>query len=568
MTRETIVIIYFTVLTILWIVIRIVIQSTTNVEPFSSIDDYAKLKTFGTLLRNIPEVEEKAKKIPTLPIEQFSFPTLERNPNLEALKKKLVHVERFDTVDANGNVKTKYKSFGTLLKNHSDVDKLSSKFKTIHMKGPSFQLPKSFDGRVAWKDYLSPVNDQKACGNCWAHSSCSVLADRFAIMSLGQVRFKPSPAEITVCSKDFTLPNQSIESIWGNVDSLKKMDDFLHKDRACNGNTLYDTAQVLYTEGITDEDCFPATNTDPKYNVPDVEDPKQLPYCYTLEGKTFDMCIDKKTPMKRYRSQTVYNLQNNELAIMNEIYRLGPVVTGFLIFPDFMYSYDGKSIYAHSDTKGDNLGGHAVAIYGWGTDNVGGVDIPYWIIKNSWGSDWGENGFFKIKRGLKECIMEDNAMAMIPDFTGMTITQISIIPVESAEEIAIKNYTNHSLNSNYGYYENILKDVADCKLTSDKKIFPYLTKRFSLPDYNTFIAGKILEYLSSNSVNPIDFAPQEEIKCGTNLKTVGEGVTREEPQGSGTRGSHAPMIALDMIYCLSVVIGVIGIYGLKGNNEV
>lgn len=56
------------------------------------------------------------------------------------------------------------------------------------------------------------------------------------------------------------------------------------------------------------------------------------------------------------------------------------------------------------------MGGHAVKIIGWGTEN--GTD--YWLIANSWNTEWGLNGFFKIRRGTNECGIEEDVNAGEP----------------------------------------------------------------------------------------------------------------------------------------------------------
>ena len=56
------------------------------------------------------------------------------------------------------------------------------------------------------------------------------------------------------------------------------------------------------------------------------------------------------------------------------------------------------------------LGGHAVRVIGWGEEN----DRKYWLVANSWGEEWGENGTFRIRRGTDECGFESNAIAALP----------------------------------------------------------------------------------------------------------------------------------------------------------
>lgn len=57
------------------------------------------------------------------------------------------------------------------------------------------------------------------------------------------------------------------------------------------------------------------------------------------------------------------------------------------------------------------LGGHAVKLIGWGVEK--GVD--YWLMLNSWGPTWGDNGLFKIRKGTNECYVDDYMTGGVPD---------------------------------------------------------------------------------------------------------------------------------------------------------
>ena len=62
-----------------------------------------------------------------------------------------------------------------------------------------------------------------------------------------------------------------------------------------------------------------------------------------------------------------------------------------------------------SGAAGNALGGHAILIVGWGEEN----GTPYWLVKNSWNSEWGDRGFFKILRGSDESGIETGDVASV-----------------------------------------------------------------------------------------------------------------------------------------------------------
>jgi len=72
-----------------------------------------------------------------------------------------------------------------------------------------------------------------------------------------------------------------------------------------------------------------------------------------------------------------------------------------LVFKDLVEYVGG--IYHHVETfefSEDLIGAHAVTLIGWGIHRqLGGEPLDYWVVKNSWGADWGEQGYFKILQG-------------------------------------------------------------------------------------------------------------------------------------------------------------------------
>lgn len=97
-----------------------------------------------------------------------------------------------------------------------------------------------------------------------------------------------------------------------------------------------------------------------------------------------------------------------EQAMMNEIYQRGPIVCG--IDARGIENYTGGIV---NDTSGSTELNHAVSVVGYGVEN----DVPYWMVRNSWGLYYGENGYFRIIRGTNNLGIESACNWAVPNDT-------------------------------------------------------------------------------------------------------------------------------------------------------
>jgi hypothetical protein len=294
---------------------------------------------------------------------------------------------------------------------------------------PSSVLPPdAFDFREEFAEYTSPIIDQGSCGACWAIASTQAFASRYAFFT--NQRVAPlSAAYMLYCTRAATF-SPSVELQYG-----------------CFGGTLVNAYWFFVLNGVVAAECV-------KYDALSKWDPSNPDLQKrTIEtgggSKSAVMCPMETCPAPpggvpqqpwTYKCALSYIVAGtpkqagaSDANIRRDIWRKGPVSTGFEVRQDFLTywkqllegSLSGKQLVYTPQPADDQLnpiiGNHAVQLLGWGSIGQTG----YWIVANSWGAsnkggravdlvDYGHNGYFLMVRGMNAAALESNVVAGLP----------------------------------------------------------------------------------------------------------------------------------------------------------
>ena len=119
---------------------------------------------------------------------------------------------------------------------------------------------------------------------------------------------------------------------------------------------------------------------------------------HTGKGTYYALGLEIIGDVDVYDIEIVKFSSTNITGMMQHIQDHGALQASLVVYEDFFAYSNG--IYTQNSNV--NKGRRAVTIIGWGNEN----GINYWLCKNSWGEDWGDNGFFKIRRGTNEAEIE------------------------------------------------------------------------------------------------------------------------------------------------------------------
>ena len=240
-------------------------------------------------------------------------------------------------------------------------------------------LPRCFDWRNHNSiNFDSPVQHQGECGSCYVVAALSSIESRIRIKSNNKYTPKLSVSGALACSRY----NQGCNGGYPELVAKFGMDHGFYED-SCGENHNY-------------EQCFDECFNGKLWKIKD----------YGYVGKGYYGGTDEKSMMK-------------------EILENGPIIVAINAAPDLYYYSSGtfisnptkafKQENGHPEVKAWQFTNHAVVCVGWGEVFHEGKVLKYWILKNSWGKEWGEHGYFKMLRGVNLGAVENQAIFAVPN---------------------------------------------------------------------------------------------------------------------------------------------------------
>jgi len=268
------------------------------------------------------------------------------------------------------------------------------------------QLPKSF----SWKNaedlknagkgamVLGQVRNQLTCGSCWAVAAATELSHRWSIamqetkdLSETYLMACMSEGYSQQCNGGFPLEaGQFFEKI-GTVSYKCYSYDWCENNSSCSQQGQGEAA------GGSSSLIPPCSTSEC------LQCPEGGPNC---DATKEEFKIYKAKPESTKQLVTIEDIKA-------DLFTYGPVVAAYAVYADFLigggsnFSATG-GVYINQQNSGKNfyggdasasqqiMGFHAVTIIGWGEQEVDGFGIvPYWIIQNSWGTEWGDGGYWK-----------------------------------------------------------------------------------------------------------------------------------------------------------------------------
>ena len=248
------------------------------------------------------------------------------------------------------------------------------------------QVPREYDFRnvSGIQSYWTEDKNQHSpayCGSCWAEAVTSALSDRLAL--LNKAAWPPvnlSPQVLINCKHGGDCQGGNPAVAYSRIHKHGLPDETCQAYTARNSNQC-DAMQVC-------EECFPG-ETDATF-WPGT--------CHKVEDANIK---------KYYVSE--YGKVSGADAMKLEIFKRGPITCGLFANTAFMHYAGGYVIEA--DAPNPWTINHEVEVAGWGVDKRG---EEYWIVRNSWGTAYGERGWFRIRMHRKNLNIETDCSFGVP----------------------------------------------------------------------------------------------------------------------------------------------------------